>query len=315
MKTDLECQEAAEAARQQGRNMIRSHLQDHLVRNPQSTFVTWIATLHPENATVSIDPRFFIPGNPWLTVYEDMKAEMFTTPVAHVVDVEPSPVVQQTGATTDTATSSVNNKAVDVCSGFSVLDKIVGFCFILTTVTTTFTLEITSLIVYSFAVVFAQLVNWLGHPNVLTALPLGVFMFTWQLLALVDLILLYVGVFVVELLGLTCWFICCLFGGCRKGRAWHQANRRLSHLMRWAFRTTLERCSPSRSNPFILPRLTREGTSLATESISPEPGTTTNDDSSTIQTAALHVPGEPEIVVVGPEDIISEEATTASSKV
>ena len=37
-----------------------------------AVFVTWIATLHPENADVTIDQRFFVSGNPWWAIYEDI---------------------------------------------------------------------------------------------------------------------------------------------------------------------------------------------------------------------------------------------------
>ena len=37
------------------REMIRGHLSDHLIRNPDATFVSWIAALHPEN--VEMDAR------------------------------------------------------------------------------------------------------------------------------------------------------------------------------------------------------------------------------------------------------------------
>lgn len=65
---------AAAEARQQGVNIIQSHAVDFFHQNPDANFVTWIATLHPENAEVTIDPRFHIPGNPWVTVYEEARA-------------------------------------------------------------------------------------------------------------------------------------------------------------------------------------------------------------------------------------------------
>ena len=44
--------------------LVRNHLESHAVNNPgaSSDYVTWIATLHPENADITIDQRFFIPG-------------------------------------------------------------------------------------------------------------------------------------------------------------------------------------------------------------------------------------------------------------
>ena len=54
--------------------------------------MTWIACLHPENAEVTIDQRFFIPGNPWWTVYEGAKRDI---PTATAVPVSGVPEQSQ----------------------------------------------------------------------------------------------------------------------------------------------------------------------------------------------------------------------------
>ena len=64
---DGEDEEAAlEAARHRyhASVLVRDHLESHAANNPgaSSDYVTWIATLHPENAETTIDQRFFIPG-------------------------------------------------------------------------------------------------------------------------------------------------------------------------------------------------------------------------------------------------------------
>ncbi len=50
--------------RQDAQNLVRDHLRNHAQHNPgaSSDYVTWIATLHPENADITIDRRFFVPG-------------------------------------------------------------------------------------------------------------------------------------------------------------------------------------------------------------------------------------------------------------
>ena len=50
--------------REQATNLVRDHLKNHVAHNPggSSDYVTWIATLHPENADITIDQRFFVPG-------------------------------------------------------------------------------------------------------------------------------------------------------------------------------------------------------------------------------------------------------------
>jgi len=45
------------------RALIAEHLREFRQRNPDATFVSWIASLHPEN--VQLDNRMSIPGNDW----------------------------------------------------------------------------------------------------------------------------------------------------------------------------------------------------------------------------------------------------------
>ena len=59
---EAQAQAAVTASREAGIATIRNHCEHHLMSNPTSTYVTWIATLHPENAHVTIDSRFLIPG-------------------------------------------------------------------------------------------------------------------------------------------------------------------------------------------------------------------------------------------------------------
>jgi len=67
--------------------IVRDHLEHHAANNSaaSSDYVTWIATLHPENADSTVDQRFFVPGNPWWTIYEDTKNT--SSPVAKAVPV------------------------------------------------------------------------------------------------------------------------------------------------------------------------------------------------------------------------------------
>ena len=50
--------------REHASTIVRNHLENHAANNPgaSSDYVTWIATLHPENADITIDQRFFVPG-------------------------------------------------------------------------------------------------------------------------------------------------------------------------------------------------------------------------------------------------------------
>jgi hypothetical protein len=62
--SDEEAARQAALSRDQACDLVRSHLDRHAANNPgaSSDYVTWIATLHPENADITIDQRFFVPG-------------------------------------------------------------------------------------------------------------------------------------------------------------------------------------------------------------------------------------------------------------
>ncbi len=61
---DERAKQQAARHRQDAQNLVRDHLRNHAQHNPgaSSDYVTWIATLHPENADITIDRRFFVPG-------------------------------------------------------------------------------------------------------------------------------------------------------------------------------------------------------------------------------------------------------------
>lgn len=60
------CRDATNAA---ARALIAADLNAYLGRNPNGTFISWIASLHPEN--VHLDSRMWIEGNDWLVVWRD----------------------------------------------------------------------------------------------------------------------------------------------------------------------------------------------------------------------------------------------------
>ena len=61
---DERARQQAARHRQEAQNLVRDHLRNHAQHNhgASSDYVTWIATLHPENADITIDRRFFVPG-------------------------------------------------------------------------------------------------------------------------------------------------------------------------------------------------------------------------------------------------------------
>lgn len=70
--TDPEIEELRAASIAAANKVIRDHLQEHLSRNPGTSYIQWIAALHPEN--VELDSRLLNEGNPWLTVWHEATA-------------------------------------------------------------------------------------------------------------------------------------------------------------------------------------------------------------------------------------------------
>jgi len=245
--SDQDAEAAAAAARAEGTAMIRDHLNGHLQQNPirpqdpVSSYVTWIATLHPENATVSVDPRFLIPGNPWMTVFEDAKAGPI--PVAQLVqiDEELSPSTQQQHQVTHPPSSS--------CEG-NIFTLVIGYSISLSAVAAVIAIELAATVVYLTAAMFfyfCKLCMW--KLNIITVVPFATSYIVWRCMALTDFMLLLVSVIVSEILALTCSMCNTIFGGCQSGAAWHQHIRRVSHLSRWAFRYPFDQWNPPRDFP------------------------------------------------------------------
>lgn len=71
---DLEAQaaEMKEDSGKQSKDLMHDHLANHLEQNPNSTYETLVAVLHPENARVELDSRTWISGSAWLDVWDEM---------------------------------------------------------------------------------------------------------------------------------------------------------------------------------------------------------------------------------------------------
>lgn len=239
--SDREARAAAAAAREACVADIRNHCDSYLQSNQGSaSYVTWIATLHPENASVEIDPRFLIPGNPWLTVYEEAKEDFQKGRVA-ASSVSVSPSAPDLEGGTDDAKSSGKT-----FSGF--LDLVIGATLALTAVLSAFTIEICA--AYCF------LSYWLCDRVCTKCAPVG--LFSWlpffiayvigQSFRLIDILLLFTSVIIVESIAGMNYLLCLIFACSHEvGKNAHQMTRRLSHHVRWAFRRPFKDCEPKRS--------------------------------------------------------------------
>eukprot|EP00978_Attheya_sp_CCMP212_P039895 scaffold212008_cov56-Attheya_sp.AAC.1 len=259
----------AQEARDRGTQLIRDHLEEHLANNPSSTYVTWIATLHPENATVTIDERFLIPNNPWLVVYAEAveqnkfppKQEQDVSPAKKVADDVEQPHQEQED--NEASSTAQPRDEVDVSIGplqnstipyrrRGLIEYILEVSLVLAAALVTLTIELVSLYLYTSGRFCMYLSDgpWChriqhrsfshGCLRGISWLVRGICWMLGNLFHGLDLFVLVLSSLMVEVLaGLGATLCGGLFSLCNKTVAQdaHQHIRRVSHLVRWACRT------------------------------------------------------------------------------
>mmetsp|Transcript_34945 Transcript_34945/g.70683 ORF Transcript_34945/g.70683 Transcript_34945/m.70683 type:complete len:310 (-) Transcript_34945:667-1596(-) len=238
--SDAAAREAAAAAREAGIADIRNHCEQHLSTNPSSSYVTWIATLHPENAQVTIDPRFLIEGNPWLVVYEEAKEDLQKGRIRAGTTVTPSaPEAEEDDDKDETETATFSG-----C-----LDLIVGSTLVLTGILSSFTIEICAAYAYLSYWLCCKIVDMCSPPGLFSWLPLFLAWIIGKSFLLIDVVLLFFSIVVVECIAAANYLVCTILGCSHQvGKNAHQMTRKMSHLVRWAFRRHFEDWEPSRTH-------------------------------------------------------------------
>lgn len=259
--------QAAEA-RAAGESIIRNHLDNHLAHNcgASSDYISWIATLHPENAQIEIDERFFIPGNPWWSIYEETVNTPYATAIAVSAPAPDGEREQQSSGQQHNVTgddgelkyiSSTATHASDDCteepqsatSQDELQQKVPHFCLkcnpvdmclgLLTTfhaILITIVCELTAIMFYFVAAFFYHIAQATGPNNPFTAFFYSFFMVMYFIFATADSALLLGSVLGTEICIFVGWIIGCLFGGIWVANQRHQFVRRVCHRIRWAFR-------------------------------------------------------------------------------
>jgi len=245
-----EARATANAARDEGIAAIRHHCENHLSCNPQSTYVTWIATLHPENAEVVIDPRFLIDGNPWLVVYEQTKDDLqkgrISPETSAVAEVSINGGRGGEGnQQVDSETTTTTKKCK--CGG-GMLDFAIGCSLVLSSVCASLAIELAGSYCYLSYWLCHQIMRCCTPSTMLTCLPFCMAFFLGKVFKLLDAVLLLTSIIVVECIGGTNYVLCTILACDHdQGRAMHQMTRRLPHLVRWAFRQKFAKWNPPRT--------------------------------------------------------------------
>ena len=227
---DEEAQVVAVQARAEGISVISQHCHNHLSNNPDSSYVTWIACLHPENAQVSIDPRFLIEGNPWLTVYKEAKEDLQKNK-GRVAAADDGIVVSPSPHSGEDTKTEKNEKCCNEGGGF--IDYLVGSSLVLAAVTASFVFELASSYCYFSYWVSNKIMDKLSPPGICTCLPFSITYVLAKVFQLLDIILLWSSVLVVESIAGANYLICTILSySHERGKGIHQTTRKLSHLIR-----------------------------------------------------------------------------------
>jgi hypothetical protein len=230
--SDDEARAQAANAVEQGTTLLREHLSNHMDANPNSSYVTWIATLHPENASVTIDTRFLIPGNPWWSAYEDCKPGM---PFAVAVPVA--------GETQLPVADAEENKRPHFCRVCSPIVLITGGALAIAAFLSANVVEIIASCMYYLSAAFFYMSKCLSKPKVKTLCLYTLFQLLYHVFAVVDSILLMTSVLITEILAASTFALIIIFGGHLAACTWHQNIRRTCHVTRQYHRKT---CNPPR---------------------------------------------------------------------
>jgi len=319
---DVDPEVQAEYSRQEARNLVRNHLDNHVGNNPgrSSDYVTWVATLHPENAEVTVDQRFFVPGNPWWRIYEDTKNNNHTVPTATAVaiddddDVEVgnnhnnysgqdynAPNSNSNGSSPSMKDTNANVQYPSLCLVCSPVDTFagvmnLGFALMGVVLTESFAL----FLCYIPAFILYHIANLFSPPNVLTGLFYSFFMIFYYACALGDSICLLASVLVTEIVAACGYLVSLCTGGVLMARFWHQYIRRVCHGIRIALRNKLYFSNPTRDFLLCNSRNNQEFERQASDSrnapvsavVQQLPAPSTSTSGQPISAVVQHVPSE-----------------------
>ena len=263
---DVAAEAEAAQARRHASEVVRNHLETHASLNPgaSSDYVTWLATLHPENADVTIDHRFFVPNNPWWTIYEDVKYHGggVVPPTATAVPVNDNEInnsdSQSPQALPNSSSSSTSGGAgygkyktntappfYLVCSPLSLMT---GFLVGVMAIFGTFLCEFLALLLchYPAILFYKTSKTWFSPTGPFTLLPYSIFMLVYSCLAFADSLVLLTSVILVEAMAIIGYTVQLITGGVLMASFWHQYTRRSCHGIRVMFRQCSTNSEPSR---------------------------------------------------------------------
>jgi len=246
--------------REHASTLVRDHLETHVDNNPgaSSDYVTWIATLHPENADVTIDQRFFAPGNPWWTIYEDYKNNQIPLATAvpitsdsegreSTMTVEDEESGESSNDITNASKEDAETKDPNCCLTCNPFAVFFGLVMAIPALVVVVTCEMVSLFVcYLPSVVCHKIAKICSPPDCCSCILYLIFITIYGVLSFCDSVILVFSVFGTEMVGLMAVFVGFLSGGCLWAKFLHQQIRRVCHGIRVVFRKKTSCRNPPR---------------------------------------------------------------------
>lgn len=206
------------------------------------SFVSLGATFQPDDAGTAATGD---TARNWNTVF----AEAVLVPDDHDPDPPVAQVVfdQETKNPDETTALGSSPKSVPVSNPLVV---IFGYAFMIWAVAAALTTELAAVLTYMIGAGFYWSADVLKNGGMWT-LPLQTLcLLLTALMLAVDVLVLTIGIFIVEVVAWVACVICMLFGGISAGIDWHQHIRKVCHLTRWAFRSFHSEWKPKRMQPF-----------------------------------------------------------------
>lgn len=254
-EVDEEAMLQAARHREEASTLVRDHLGNHAANNPgaSSDYVTWVATLHPENADITIDHRFFVPGNPWWTIYEDTKNSEIPIATAEPVSNKTLKIEVEDSTSCTSESSNENQRdptessAPHFCQRCNPIAMFCGFAVAIPALVCALACEMVALIAcYAPGSMFYHAAQVFAPPSCCTCLFYFALMLVHFVLSFCDTMILLVSVITTECLGLVAFLIGFLTGGCLWARYLQQQIRRLCHGIRIIFRKKTPSNKPRR---------------------------------------------------------------------
>ena len=250
--------------------------------NKSSNKVSYLETLHPEQGFKALSKEEGSYAGKWDAVWAE----------AVLIDDDTNIQSNENSLERPTGEAEQTVKTDNQWNRYNFLLLTVGRAMLIAGVASTVMTELGGYIVFLAAAGFYWVSEKLRQMGGIVILFHYVFGLVYVILSFMDILLLFLGTLITELMAGIAFLLCTLFGGPAAGAEWHQSVRRLCHLTRWAFRSFHDEWNCRRGLLLTETSHTKEE-SHGTNDIGVEAPTSVNNDDGTI--------------VLGVDDVVVEQ--------